>query len=168
VSGEDGTTPVGDEGAVINAEAYWSTHDDAAILRDIGTGSHGEMAAFAQDYGGPISWEQILDVAAFVRSWGALAALPTEMGAAGEPTYANTIGPLLAERCGACHGDSADLTVIDYASLMAGSSSGPVVAPGDPDGSRIVEVQRGQHYTQLSEMELSRLIEWIAGGASEQ
>jgi mono/diheme cytochrome c family protein len=166
--GENGTTPVGDEGTVINAETYWSAHDDAAILRDIGTGSHGEMTAFAEDYGGPISWEQILDVAAFVRSWGALAASPAEMGTAGEPTYASTIGPLLTERCGACHGDSAGLTVTDYTSLMAGSSSGPVVLPGDPDGSRIVEVQRGEHYAQLSEMELGRLIEWIAGGAPEK
>jgi mono/diheme cytochrome c family protein len=166
--GEDGTTPVGDEGAVINAETYWSAHDDAAILRDIGAGSHGEMTAFAEDYGGPISWEQILDVAAFVRSWGALAALPAEMGATGEPTYASIIGPLLTERCGACHGDSAGLTVTGYASLMAGSSSGPVVLPGDPEGSRIVEVQRGEHYAQLSELELGRLIEWIAGGAPEQ
>jgi mono/diheme cytochrome c family protein len=166
--GEDGTTPVGDEGAVINAEAYWSTHDDAGILQDIGAGSHGEMTAFAEDYGGPISWEQILDVAAFVRSWGPMAALPVGLDAAGEPTYASTIGPLLTERCGACHGDSAGLTVTDYASLMAGSSSGPVVVPGDPDGSRLVEVQRGEHYTQLSEVELDRLIEWIANGATEQ
>jgi len=166
--GEDGTTPVGDEGAVINAEAYWSIHDDASILQDIGAGSHGEMTAFAEDYGGPISWEQILDLAAFVRSWGPMAALPAEMDAAGEPTYVSTIGPLLTERCGTCHGDSAGLTVTDYASLMAGSSSGPVVVPGDPDGSRLVEVQRGEHYAQLSEVELDRLIEWIANGATEQ
>jgi cytochrome c553 len=166
--GEDGTTPVGDEDAVINAEAYWSTHDDAAILQDIGAGSHGEMTAFAEDYGGPISWEQILNVAAFVRSWGPVAAPISEMPAGESPTYASTIGPLLTERCGGCHGGSAGLTVTDYASLMAGSSSGPVIVPGDPDGSRLVEVQRGEHYTQLNEMELDRLIEWIANGATEQ
>lgn len=164
--GEDGSTPVGDESAVISAEAYWSTHDDAAILQDIGAGSHGQMAAFAQDYDGPLSWEEILDIAAFVRSWGPLAP-PSEVPAVEGPTYSDTIGPLLTERCEACHGGAAGLTVTDYASLMAGSASGQVIVPGDPDGSRIVEVQRGEHYAQLSETELNLLIEWIASGAPE-
>lgn len=165
--GADGTTPVGDENAIINTVEYWSTHDDAAILQDVGAGSHGEMTAFADAYGGPLSWEQILDLAAFVRSWGAVAPpheIPTKPG----PTYADTIGPLLTEGCGVCHGGSGGLTVTDYASLMAGSSSGLVIVPGDPDGSRIVEVQRGQHYAQLNEEQLSLLIEWIANGAPER
>ncbi len=165
--GEDGSTPVGDEGTIISAEAYWSTHDDAAILQDIGAGSHGQMAAFAQDYDGPLSWEEILDIAAFVRSWGPLAP-PSEVPAVEGPTYSGTIGPLLTERCSICHGGSAGLTVTDYESLVAGSASGPVIVSGDPDGSRIVEVQRGEHYAQLSEDELSLLIEWIANGAPEQ
>ncbi|MGD1996155.1 MAG: c-type cytochrome [Anaerolineae bacterium] len=163
--GEDGTTPVGDEESVINAESYWSTHDDAAILQDIGAGSHGQMTAFAQAYGGPLSWEEILDLAAFVRSWGPVA---VEAPPAGDTTYVDTIGPLLTERCGECHGGIAGLTVTDYESLMTGSDAGPVIMPGSPEESRIVEVQRGEHYSQLGEMELDLLIEWIAAGASEQ
>jgi hypothetical protein len=158
---------VGDESAVISAEAYWSTHDDAAILQDIGAGSHGQMTAFAQDYDGPLSWEEILDITAFVRSWGPLAT-PPEIPATEVPTYASTIGPLLTERCGLCHVAPAELIVTSYESLMAGSASGPVIVPGDPDGSRIVEVQRGEHYAQLSQAELDLLIEWIANGAPEQ
>lgn len=161
--GEDGTTPVGDEAVIINAEIYWQTHDDAAILQDIGAGSHGEMTAFAQDYDGPLSWEEILNVAAFVRSWGAVTA-PSESE---PPTYANTVGQLLTTRCGACHGSSAGLTMTNYESLMAGSSTGPVIVPGDPDGSRIVQVQRAEHYAQLSMPELEIVIEWIASGAPE-
>ena len=82
--------------------------------------------------------------------------------------YADTIGPLLTEQCGVCHGGLGGLTVTDYASLMAGSASGPVIVPGDPDGSRVVEVQRGEHPVQFSETDLSLLIEWIANGALEQ
>lgn len=166
--GEDGARPVGDEDTIINAQAYWSTHDDAAILQDIGAGSHGEMTAFVQDYGGPLSWEEILDLAALVRSWGAVAPPLPEMPIEESPTYASTIGPLLTERCGSCHGGIAGLKVTDYASLMAGALSGPVVVPGDPEGSRIVEVLRGGHYAQLSEAELNLLIEWIANGAAEK
>ena len=162
--GEDGGTPIGDEGVAINAEAYWSTHDDAAILQDIGGGSHGTMTAFAENYGGPLAWEEILSLVAFVRSWGAAAVpLPVEM-----PTYAAAIGPLLTERCGTCHGGAAGLIVTDYASLMTGSSSGPVVVPDDPDGSLLVEVQRGEHYTLLSAAELELVIGWIAEGVPER
>jgi mono/diheme cytochrome c family protein len=165
--GEDGTTPVGDEGSVINTEAYWSTHDDAAILQDVGIGSHGQMTAFAQDYDGPLTWEEILDVTAFIRSWGPVI-LPSGMPTGESPTFASTIGPLLTERCGACHGDAAGLTVTDYDALIAGSASGPVIGPGDPDGSRIVEVQREEHYAQLSATELDLLIGWITDGAPAQ
>jgi hypothetical protein len=50
---------------------------------------------------------------------------------------------------------------------MAGSDSGPVVVPGSPDDSVIVEVQRSGHYGNLNEEELQRLTEWIADGAPE-
>jgi hypothetical protein len=165
--GENGQKAVGDEGRVINSEAYWSTHDDAAILLAIGTGAPGQMPAFAQAYGGPLSWEAVLGLATFVRSWGPVAP-PSGMPPAGGVTYADAIGPLLTERCGMCHGGVAGLTVTDYQSLMAGAASGPVVVAGDPDGSRIVQVQRGEHYAQLSEAELQLLIRWIADGAAEQ
>ncbi len=162
--GEDGATPMGNEEISISAEAYWSTHDDADILKGIGAGLHGGIGEFAQEYGGSLSWEEILDLTAFVRSWGPMAGAPATVGA----TYASTVGPLLTERCGSCHGGIAGLTMTDYASLMAGSASGPVVTPGDPDGSRIIEILRGAHPAQLSEAELNLLIEWITNGASEQ
>lgn len=165
--GEDGTIPVGDENRLINSEAYWGSHDNAAVLRDIGTGSHGQMTAFAQDHGGPLPWEGILDLAASVRLWGPVGELSLERPSA-EPTYARSIGPLLTERCGACHGGTAGLTVTDYDSLMAGASSGAAVVPGEPEESRIVEVQRGEHYARLSEVELDLLIEWIGNGASPE
>jgi len=164
--GEGGTLPVGEEGMVINSESYWSANDDAAILQDIGAGSHGQMTAFAQEYGGPLSWEEILDLAAYVRSWGALG----ESGAGatpGGPTYGSVVGPMLTERCGPCHGGSGGLTVTDYDALLAGSASGPVLVPGDPEGSRIVQVQRGEHFGQLDGAELDIVIEWIAGGAPQ-
>ena len=52
--------------------------------------------AFAEAYGGPLTWEEVLDLAAFVRSWG-LVAPPSEADAVGGPIYSGTIGPLLTE-----------------------------------------------------------------------
>jgi mono/diheme cytochrome c family protein len=164
--GEDGTAPMGQDGNTINSEAYWGTHDDADILKDIGITPHGEMPAFAEDYGGPLSWEELLDLMTFIRSWGAMAP-PSGIHAVAGPTYNDTIGPLLTDGCGACHGTSAGLSVTDYEALMAGSSAGPVIVPGDPEGSSIVDVLRGEHFVQLGEAELETLIAWIAIGAPE-
>jgi hypothetical protein len=124
------------------------------------------MTAFAQESGGPLSWDQILSLAGHIRSWGPLAstsASPVEES----PTYSGTIGPVLTERCGECHGGIAGLTVTEYDALMSGGDSGSVVVPGAPGESLIVQVQRGEHYTNLHEEELERLIEWIANGAPE-
>jgi cytochrome c oxidase cbb3-type subunit 3 len=101
--GADGTTAVGDKKVVINAKEYWSTHDDAAILRGIGIGSHGKMTAFAQGYGGPLSWDEVLNLTAFVRSWGPLAApvAPTST-ATGDATNGAKV---YAQYCAGCHGD---------------------------------------------------------------
>lgn len=83
------------------------------------------------------------------------------------PTYAGTIGPLLTSRCGTCHGAAAGLDVTSYATLMTGGTSGPVVVPGDAEGSRLVQTVRGQHFARLESRELDLLIAWINSGAPE-
>ncbi len=92
--------------------------------------------------------------------------VPTPVGEL--PTYASAIGPLLAQRCGACHGQAAGLDVTSYRSLMAGSRSGPVVVPGDPEKSRILQVLQEGHFASLSAEEKDLLRAWIASGAPEQ
>jgi len=80
------------------------------------------------------------------------------------------VAPIVEERCGMCHGDSATagLAITDYASLMAGADSGPVIAPGDADGSLLIEkVKDGEHPGKLSPQELQAIKDWINDGAPE-
>ncbi len=81
-------------------------------------------------------------------------------------TY-QTLQPLFESRCGGCHGDNPTrgLRVTDYDSLMAGSSSGPVIVAGSPDESRIVQVLSEGHFARFSDEELDTLRQWIAAGA---
>jgi hypothetical protein len=53
---------------------------------------------------------------------------------------------------------------------MQGSTNGPVIVPGDPDSSLLVEKQSGQkpHFGQLSPEELDTVIQWIESGAIEK
>jgi hypothetical protein len=59
--------------------------------------------------------------------------------------------------------------VTTYETLLQGSQNGPVIEPGDPQGSLIVQKLTGEtpHFAQLSDQELDFLQEWIEAGAPE-
>jgi hypothetical protein len=58
------------------------------------------------------------------------------------------------------------MKLTDYAGAMAGSKNGPVIIPGDAEGSKLVQVQSaGKHFAQLSEAELELVMKWINAGA---
>jgi nitrate/TMAO reductase-like tetraheme cytochrome c subunit/mono/diheme cytochrome c family protein len=100
-----------------------------------------------------------------------LPAPATPVPASGEATWDGVIGPLLASRCGDCHGregiQSLDLTT--YASALAGGASGPAIVPGDPQASLLILRQTGEqpHFGQLTPQEFRLVREWIADGAQE-
>lgn len=95
---------------------------------------------------------------------------PTPAMASSEPDTYATLQDLLKTKCGACHGSNAmkGLSVLDYNSLMKGSTSGAVILPGDPENSLLVKVQKGQHPGKFSTDELERIQRWIQSGAPEK
>ncbi|HBX68922.1 MAG TPA: hypothetical protein DEH25_05955 [Chloroflexi bacterium] len=87
-------------------------------------------------------------------------------------TYENLIGPMFEQRCGSCHGASDAIQGLDltsYAGIMAGSDNGPVVIPGDVEGSLLIQKQTGEkpHFAQLTPEELEYVTNWISNGAPE-
>lgn len=86
-------------------------------------------------------------------------------------TWEGGIGPLLESKCVACHNSSSKLgglDLSDYQAALLGGNSGPAVVPGDTANSTIVIVQSaGGHPGQLTDEELSQIIEWIENGAPE-
>jgi cytochrome b subunit of formate dehydrogenase len=87
-------------------------------------------------------------------------------------TWDNAIGAILQPKCGTCHGGAAPmmgLNLTTYADAMKGSTSGPVILPGDAANSLIVKKQQaGGHPGQLTPEEIAQLIEWINAGAPEK
>lgn len=81
---------------------------------------------------------------------------PTPATASSEPDTYATLQGLFKAKCGACHGSNAmkGLNVLDYNSLMKGSTSGAVILPGDPENSLLVKVQKEQHPGKFSTNEL--------------
>jgi nitrate/TMAO reductase-like tetraheme cytochrome c subunit len=97
---------------------------------------------------------------------------PIPVPAGGPLTYSDTIGELFEARCTSCHGPSSAVQGLDlseYSSALEGSDSGPVIVPGDPEGSLLVQKQSGDtpHFGQFSPEELELVIDWIEAGAPE-
>jgi hypothetical protein len=57
-----------------------------------------------------------------------------------------------------------------YQDALSGGQDGPVIVPGDPDGSLLVQKQTSDkpHFAQLNMEELDLVVKWIEAGAPEK
>jgi hypothetical protein len=87
-------------------------------------------------------------------------------------SFANDVLPILQSRCLNCHGGDRveeGLVVKTYEDLMAGSDNGPVILPGNADGSLFIELVVSQKMPKrgpkLTPPQTQLLIDWINQGA---
>lgn len=115
-----------------------------------------------------------MQVVSLILAWIGLAGAA---GAAEPPTYAD-VAPILAARCVLCHagpGAPAQLALDSLEGVRRGSSSGPVVKPGDAAGSELIRRITGASQPRmpltgppfLSDDEIGLLERWVAGGLQE-
>ena len=91
--------------------------------------------------------------------------------------YATDIKPLLAEKCGSCHGvlrQESGLRLDTQPLMVTGGDSGAAVVPGDPDGSLLLErvtatddlrMPPPDEGSALTAQQTALLRQWISGGA---
>ncbi|HXE55480.1 MAG TPA: PSD1 and planctomycete cytochrome C domain-containing protein [Tepidisphaeraceae bacterium] len=117
-------------------------------------------------------------------AFGLLLAIPAAVFA-GEPSaegvefFESQIRPLLASKCYQCHSAKAEklkggLLLDSRQGVRAGGKDGPVLVPGEPDKSKLIEAIR---YTnpdlqmppkhQLSRDEVALLVKWVKMGAPD-
>ena len=98
----------GDIGPALNAKKYLSSVDDGQIFENIQAGVPGTgMPAWAQEHGGPLTHEQILDVVAFIRHWEPTAQDAAKPKATPDPNQGKAIFGAI---CYACHGANGEGT----------------------------------------------------------
>jgi mono/diheme cytochrome c family protein len=99
---------------------------------------------------------------------------PAEAPAAGAVTvsFANDVLPIIESRCVNCHGGDRieeGLVMLSYNDLLAGSENGPVIVPGDPANSLLVELVTSQKMPKrgpkLTPPQVQIITEWVAAGA---
>jgi hypothetical protein len=87
-------------------------------------------------------------------------------------SFANDVLPILQANCSSCHGGSrpsGGFGVDSYQSIMAGSSNGQVLTPGDAQNSYLVQLlQTGRmprRGPQLPQPQIQIIMDWITAGA---
>ncbi len=97
--------------------------------------------------------------------------LPTSTPAPIGNTWNEGIAAMLIDRCGTCHAATilGGLDLSSYQNTLAGGISGPAIIVGQPGDSLLIQKQiEGNHPGQLSEDELTKMIDWIEAGALEE
>src|ERR1700712_4540760 len=104
-----------------------------------------------------------------------LIATTTAAFAADKVTYVDHVLPIFRNICLNCHNPDkkkAGLDLTTYQGSLAGSDSGAVINPGDPDGSLLYKVvmhteepSMPPKRDKLPDKELAAIKAWIAGGA---
>jgi len=78
-------------------------------------------------------------------------------------------------RCTVCHGTSGGWDASTYATIMETGDHAPVIVPGDPNASLLVQKLRNTQSdggpmppggTTLSEADIATIVDWIAAGAN--
>lgn len=86
-------------------------------------------------------------------------------------TFNGSIGMIMENRCGSCHGQEGiqGLNLTTYQLLMEGGETGPAIEPGNPGASLLVDRQTEDlpHFGQFTPEELELVIQWIEAGAPE-
>jgi hypothetical protein len=96
---------------------------------------------------------------------------PTLVPVNGIPTFEANIEPIFAARCIVCHsgpGATGGLDLSTFAGVMQSSQNGPVIVPGNSAGSKLVQVQSGKHFANLSVEELGLVRRWIDANAPQK
>lgn len=96
--------------------------------------------------------------------------------AADPVSFARTVQPILAERCGMCHSSklsSGGLSVANVAALTKGGASGPAIRPGEADASPLIQSITGEKPRMpksgppLTPEQIATIRRWIDAGAHD-
>ncbi|MDR3633923.1 MAG: hypothetical protein P4L84_08970 [Isosphaeraceae bacterium] len=108
---------------------------------------------------------------------GALAAAADAAKPKPKVTFQDQVSGVFKNRCNSCHnGDKqkGGLNLESFGGTMQGGGSGKVVEPGDPDGSRLLELvahkdepKMPPNSPKIPDAEIDLIRQWIEGGALE-
>ena len=158
--GEDGAGGPGLVGPSLKAEEFQASHTDESLHDAIDLG-HSATSMIA--WGDVLTASQIEGLVDYIRSLASKSII-----------YTRDIAPIFQASCSGCHGTLGGWDSSTMQRVIESGDSGPAVIPGDPDGSNLVRSLRGSGMQmmppggELSDEQINLIIDWIAGGATEE
>ena len=169
-AGCHGLAGEGASGTALADPGYQEAHDDRQIFDSINLG-HAATAMIA--WGSVLSHSQITGLVDHIRVLGG--AEPAGTAATGTPRYNVDVLPIFEVRCVACHGAAGGWDATTWAGAVESGNHAPVLIPGDPDNSILVQMMSGTHTDgilmppdgKLPNALIQLVVDWIEGGALE-
>lgn len=161
--GPEGEGGIGPELQSAGFQSQWANQE----LFDTINNGHESTAMIA--WGDILSADQIEQLVKLIRTFKPASSSSTST----EVSFARNIQPILETRCSACHGTLGGWDGSDYASVMGTGENQPVILPGDPQNSLLVQKLLGIQTiggmmppgSPLPQNEIDLFISWIASGA---
>lgn len=169
-----GANGEGGIGTALADPEFQASYDDKALFDMI---SQGRIASPMIGWSKILSPDQINQLVQFIRTLQPVAAKPTGTPSVA-PSFSKQILPLLNDKCSFCHGTTNQLGGWDassYQSVMTTGVHGPVVTPGNVNGSLLAQKVRGFQTSGnmmpptglMSDTDVRLILDWIATGAAD-
>ena len=104
--------------------------------------------------------------------------LPAKTLAAEDPPTWAAVNAIVTKHCVMCHSDQGaglGLRLDSYSAAIAGSKNGPVLLPGDPEGSELIRRLKGISTPRmpflsypLTDEEIALFVRWVEAGMPER
>lgn len=153
-------------GPSLVAQSFQEGNTDGEIFETI---NEGHPATAMIGWGEVLTANQIQELVAFIRS------LPEdgEPGQVGGVSFQDDVRPIFERACSSCHGALGGWDASTYESVITSGENAPVISPGDPANSLLVQKLQGTQEVgdimppsgQLPQEEIQIIIDWIEAGA---
>jgi mono/diheme cytochrome c family protein len=158
-------------GPALSSTDFQQKNTDQDIFNTIDKG-HPATAMIA--WGEILTPDQIQQLVAYIRQLSPTEPAPTTSST--PRTFTADVEPIFDAKCTMCHGTLGGWTATSYDSVMKTGENAPVVKPGDPKGSLLMQKILGTQTEggvmppggKLSDADIQIIQDWIASGAPEK
>ncbi len=162
----------GGVGPALSDPQFQNAKTDQDLFDTINNG-HNATSMIA--WGEILSAEQIQQLVNYIRELKTAEPVSGPTPTAGLTSFSSDVQPIFKTKCVICHGKLGGWDSSSYDFVMTSGENAPVVIPGDPENSLLVQKLEGTQAEgaimpptgKLSDADIQKIIDWIASGAPD-
>jgi mono/diheme cytochrome c family protein len=162
----------GGVGPALNDPQFQETNTDQEIFDTVNNG-HDATSMIA--WGEILTTEQIQQLVSYIRELKQAEAGLGPTSTARPVSFSSDLSPIFEAKCVFCHGDLGGWDSSSYEAVMTTGNNAPVVLPGNPENSLLVQKLEGTQAEgeimppagKLPDTDIQKIISWISAGAPD-